>query len=83
MLDVALVSHPASKVGHSTYLQRQNDSFMKKSPTLNASSLQQRILETIARQVTSTVQEVERTKLILAMLVGKSNQQVNDDLGYS
>ena len=56
---------------------------MKKSPSLNASSLQQRILETIARQVTSTVQEVERTKLILAMLVGKSNQQVSDELGYS
>ena len=56
---------------------------MKKSPTLNASSLQQGILETIARQVTSNVQEVERTKLILAMLAGKSNQQVNDELGYS
>ena len=56
---------------------------MKKSPSLKASSLQQRILETIARQVTSTVQEVERTKLILAMLVGKSNQQVSDELGYS
>ena len=56
---------------------------MKKSPTLNASSLQQGILETIARQVTSSVQEVERTKLILAMLVGKSNKQVSDELGYS
>ena len=56
---------------------------MKKSPALKASSLQQRILETMARQVTSSVQEVERTKLILAMLVGKSNQQVSDELGYS
>ena len=56
---------------------------MRKSPTLKASKLQQRILENIARQVTSSVREVERAKLILAMLAGKSNQQVNDDLGYS
>ena len=56
---------------------------MRRSPSLKASSLQQRILETIARQVTSSVQQVERTKLILAMLAGKSNQQVNDELGYS
>ena len=56
---------------------------MRRSPSLKASSLQQSILETIARQVTSSVREVERTKLILAMLAGKSNQQVNDELGYS
>ena len=56
---------------------------MRTSPSLKASKLQQRILETIARQVTSSVREVERTKLILAMLAGKSNQQVNDELGYS
>jgi DNA-directed RNA polymerase specialized sigma24 family protein len=56
---------------------------MKKSPSLNASKLQQRILETIARQVTSSVREVERTKLILAMLEGKSNKQVSQELGYS
>ena len=56
---------------------------MRRSPSLKASKLQQRILETIARQVTSSVREVEQTKLILAMLAGKSNQQVNDDLGYS
>lgn len=56
---------------------------MKKSPPLKASSLQQSILETIARQVTSSVREVERTNLILAMLAGKSNKQVSHDLGYS
>ena len=56
---------------------------MRTSPSLKASKLQQRILETIACQVTSSVREVERTKLILAMLAGKSNQQVNDELGYS
>ena len=56
---------------------------MRRSPSLKASSLQQSILETIARQVTSSVREVERTKLILAMLAGKSNQQVNDELGNS
>ena len=56
---------------------------MRRSPSLKASKLQQSILETIARQVTSSVREVERTKLILAMLAGKSNQQVNDELGYS
>ena len=56
---------------------------MRTSPSIKASKLQQSILETIARQVTSSVREVERTKLILAMLAGKSNQQVNDELGYS
>lgn len=56
---------------------------MKKSPSLKASSLQQSILEAIARQVTSSVREVERTKLILAMLAGKSNKQVSHQLGYS
>ena len=56
---------------------------MKKSPSLKASKLQQSILETIARQVTSSVREVERTKLILAMLEGKSNKQVSQELGYS
>lgn len=56
---------------------------MRRSPPLNASSLQQSILETIARQVTSSVREIERTKLILAMLAGKTNQQVNAELGYS
>ena len=56
---------------------------MKKSPALKASSLQQNILETIARQVTSSVREVERAKLILAMLQGKSNKQVSQELGYS
>ena len=56
---------------------------MRKSPSLRASNLQQSILETIARQVTASVREVEQTKLILAMLAGKSNQQVNQELGYS
>ena len=56
---------------------------MKKSPALKTSSLQQSILETIARQVTSSVREVERTKLILAMLADKSNKQVSEELGYS
>ena len=56
---------------------------MKKSPALKASSLQQNILQTIARQVTSSVREVERAKLILAMLQGKSNKQVSQELGYS
>ena len=56
---------------------------MRRSPSLKASKLQQSILETIARQVTSSVREVERTKLILAMLAGKSNQQVKEELGYS
>ena len=56
---------------------------MKKSPALKASSLQQNILQTIARQVTSSVREVERAKLILAMLEGKSNKQVSQELGYS
>ena len=56
---------------------------MKKSSALKTSSLQQSILETIARQVTSSVREVERTKLILAMLADKSNKQVSEELGYS
>lgn len=56
---------------------------MRRSPSLKASDLQQSILETIVRQVTSSVREVERAKLILAMLAGKSNQQVNQDLGHS
>lgn len=56
---------------------------MKKSPSLKASSLQQSILEAIARQVTSSVRQVERTKRILAMLAGKSNKQVSHQLGYS
>ena len=56
---------------------------MRRSPSLKASKLQQSILETIARQVTASVREVERTKLILAMLSGKSNQEVSDELGYS
>ncbi len=56
---------------------------MKKSPPLKASNLQQGILEMIARQVTSSVREVERTKLILAMLTGKSNKQVSQELGHS
>ena len=56
---------------------------MKKSPALKTSSLQQSILETIARQVTSSVREVERTKLILAMLAEKSNKQISEELGYS
>lgn len=56
---------------------------MRRSPSLKASKLQQSILETIAGQVTSSVREVERAKLILAMLSGKSNQKVIDELGYS
>ena len=56
---------------------------MRRSPSLKASKLQQSILETIARQVTASVREVERTKLILAMLEGKSNKQVSQELGYS
>ena len=55
---------------------------MKKSPPLKASSLQLSILEAIAWQDTSSVQEVERTKLILALLAGKSNKQVSHELGY-
>gem|GEM_PF-5835889 len=50
---------------------------MKKSPSLKASSIQQGILESIARQVTSTVREVERTKLILTMLTGNSGSFVS------
>lgn len=56
---------------------------MKKSPSLKATSLQQSILETMARQVTASLRQVERTKLILAMLAGKSNKQVSHELGYS
>ena len=56
---------------------------MRRSPSLKASNLQQRVLETITRQVTSSVREVERAGLILAMLAGKSNQQVSQDLGHS
>lgn len=54
-----------------------------RSPDLKASALQQSILETISRQVTSRVREVERSKILLALLAGNSNSQVEKELGYS
>jgi transposase len=54
-----------------------------RSPDLKASALQQSILETISRQVTSSVREVERSKILLALLAGNSNSRVEKELGYS
>ena len=53
------------------------------SPKLAATPLQETILGTIARQLTSSVCEVERATLILAMLRGKSNEAIQTELGYS
>ncbi len=54
-----------------------------RSPALKASPLQESILETISRQVTSSVREVERSKILLALLEGNSNSRVEKALGYS
>lgn len=53
------------------------------SPQLSATPLQKTILQTIAQQVTAAVCEVERAKMILAMLEGKSNATIHTELGYS
>jgi len=54
-----------------------------RSPNLKASVLQLSILERISRQVTSSIREVERSQLILALLAGYSNSRVEQELGYT
>lgn len=54
-----------------------------KSPALKSSPLQKGILENISNQSTSSVREVERAKIILAMLLGYSNLRIENEIGYS
>lgn len=54
-----------------------------KSPALKSSPLQKVILENISNQSTSSVREVERAKIILAMLLGYSNLRIENEIGYS
>ena len=53
------------------------------SPVLKASALQKSLLEKISRQPTSSVREVERSKILLALLRGYTNGRVEEELGYS
>ena len=53
------------------------------SPKLVASPLQVELLQHITHQVTAAVYEVVRAKLILAMVAGKSNAAIQQQLGYS
>ena len=52
------------------------------SPELHASDLQKRLLLKISRQTTSSVREVERSKIILRMLEGHSSVRVRKELGF-
>jgi len=54
-----------------------------KSPSIHSSDLQKCILEKISRQTTSSIREVERSKLILLLLTGKSNTAIEDEYGFS
>lgn len=50
---------------------------------IQSSALQLQILEKISKQTTSSVREVERSRLILSMLSGASNLQIKSDFGIS
>lgn len=54
-----------------------------RSPTLQATELQKQILEKISRQTTSSVREVERSNLVLLLLAGHSNLEIENNFGYS
>ena len=54
-----------------------------RSPKLQSSDLQKEILDTISRQTTSSVQDVERSKILLAVMSGYSNTRIEEELGYS
>lgn len=54
-----------------------------KSPQITISKLQYTILEKISRQTTSTVREVDRAKLILAINEGHSNTYLHSKLGIA
>jgi putative transposase len=54
-----------------------------KSPQITISNLQRAILEKITRQTTSSVREVDRAKLILAINEGHSNTYLHHELGIA
>ena len=51
------------------------------SPKIHASPLQKRLLLKISRQTTSSVREVERSKIILPLLEGQSSLRVKNETG--
>lgn len=53
------------------------------SPPVHATGLQKRLLEKISRQTTSSVREVERSNLVLLLLEGYSNLELENQFGYS
>ncbi len=54
-----------------------------KSPQISLSNLQRVILEKISRQTTSSVREVDRAKLTLAISEGHSNIYLHKELGIA
>ena len=53
------------------------------SPAIHSSALQKRLLLKISRQTTSSVREVERSKIILLLLEGQSSLQATSEMGRS
>lgn len=53
------------------------------SPSIHSSALQKRLLLKISRQTTSSVREVERSKIILLLLEGYSSLQATIEMGRS
>lgn len=53
------------------------------SPAIHCSALQKRLLLKISRQTTSSVREVERSKIILLLLEGQSSLQAKSESGRS
>jgi putative transposase len=56
---------------------------LPKSIKISASELQLKILTNISRQTTSSVREVSRSRMILAMLSGLANTKVASTLGVT
>jgi transposase len=62
------------------YLSAQK---VMQSPSIHSSALQKRLLLKISRQTTSSVREVERSKIILLLLEGQSSLQATSETGRS
>ncbi len=52
-----------------------------RSPNIHATALQKQILLKISRQSTSSVREVDRSKIILALLEGHSSLKIKEEKG--
>jgi putative transposase len=54
-----------------------------RSPGIQVSAVQKHLLEVISRQTTSSIREVERSRMILEMNKGCANTKVASNLGFT